>query len=739
MTATTARRRSGGVPRRSRQTVESRESALQRELTVERNNLELLESRLREAVGSVDTSESGVVDLERRITQDPGWRLFSVLQAQEFSPEGMTQLRAVCRLMSLSNPLMKRGLELRRVYVHGQGCEIRARATGRTRKDQGEEQDVNAVIDKFIRNRTNQKTVFGQQAAGELEAALGTDGEVFIALFTKPLTGWVSARTFAADEITEIITNPDDRSEPWYYRRVWQRQSYDKAGHLQYVQQELLYPDIDYRPKFRPGMFAGVKVEWAAPVIQVAVNRPLNWLRGIPDAYAAINWTRAYKEFLEQWARLMKSLAAFAWKLTTEGKNRTQAKAALQQAGTSRAVAGDTNEVGGTALLPLNAQLEAIPKSGATIDAMSGRPLAMMAAAGLGVPVTMLLNDPGQTGARATAETLDWPTELTFTDRREVWSAVRLRVCHYVITEAVRASSGPLKGKIVRDSATNEEVVELAGDTDDTVDIVWPDLDDVEAKEIIDGIVLANSTGTLPPEFVLRQLLTAMGVRDVDSILTELEDEQGNFQWPTTAATAQQSQQAAPVAAAGGAPVIGGDPAAAAGPGGPGVDGDAENMPPGSPGGPGAQPGPGGPAVPGQVGTAIIPADGPLAMQNDADFGLFGGSDAPAPAEGTEAPGEQPDVDTFDPDFYTIGAGQPDTAEDTVPDEPTTPAPRRRAPTTREAEQLLTEAAAAQGDADFGLGGSTTPAQRAAADRTAGTAPAGAKPTSTFDPAFFTL
>lgn len=727
MTTTTARRRSGGVPRRSPQNVANREAALQRELTVERNNLELLESRLRQAAGSVDTTEAGVVDLERQITQDPGWRLFSVLQAQEFSPEGMTQLRAVCRLMSLANPLMKRGLELRRVYVHGQGCEIRARATGRNRKDQGEEQDVNAVIDKFIRNRTNQKTVFGQQAAGELESALGTDGEVFIALFTKPRTGWVSARTFAADEIAEIITNPDDRSEPWYYRRVWQRQSYDRAGNLQYEQQELLYPDIDYRPVVRPGSFAGVKVEWAAPVIQVAVNRPLNWLRGIPDAYAAINWTRAYKEFLEQWARLMKSLAAFAWKLTTEGKNRAQAKAALQQAGTSRALAGDGNDVGGTALLPLNAQLEAIPKSGATIDAMSGRPLAMMAAAGLGVPVTMLLNDPGQTGARATAETLDWPTELTFTDRREVWSAVRLRICHYVIAEAVRASSGPLKGKITRDDATNEEVVELAGDTDDTVDIVWPDLDDVEAKEIIDGIVAANGTGTLPPEFVLRNLLTALGVRDVDSILADMEDDNGNFLWPATAATAQQGQQAALVAAAGGDP-------AAVGPGSMGVDDDQApgNMPPGTPA-------PGGPAVPGQVGTAIVPTDGPLAMQNDADFGLFGGSDTPAPTDTDTGPGEIPDA-TFDPDFYTIGAGQPDSAAEdaTVPDEPAPPA-RRPARTTREAETLLNEAAAAQGDADFGLGGSTTPAQRAAADKAADTAPAGEQPASAFDPAFFTL
>jgi hypothetical protein len=55
-----------------------------------------------------------------------------------------------------------------------------------------------------------------------------------------------------------------------------------------------------------------------------------------------------------------------------------------------------------------------VSKSGAQIDANSSQPFATRAAAALEVPVTMLLGDPGITGARATAETLDQPTELTF-------------------------------------------------------------------------------------------------------------------------------------------------------------------------------------------------------------------------------------------------------------------------------------------------------------------------------------
>jgi hypothetical protein len=613
--------------------------------------------------------------------------VFAVVQEREFSPEGMIQMRAVCRLMAIANPLMKRGLDLRAVYVHGQGYEIRARATGRAPAEgQDEEQDVNAVIDAFIRDPANQRSVFGQQAATEQERALGTDGEVFVALFTRPRSGWVQARTVAADEITEVICNPDDKSEPWFYRRVWQRHTYGSNGVATPERQEMLYPDVDYRPKVRPSTFAGIRVDWHAPVVHTAVNRPLGWLRGIPDAYAAINWARAYTQFLEQWATLMKSLARFAWKLTAEGRNRTQARAAIAA----------------TAITPLGATLEAIPKTGATIDAESGRPLGMMVAAALGVPVTMLLADPGQTGARATAETLDWPTELIMKDRREIVGSARLRICRYVITESVRAPKGRLKGTITRDEHTDREVVTLTGDTDDTIEIIWPDLDDVEAKEIIDGVVAANATGVLPPELVLRHLLTALGVRDVESIVEEMEDDDGNFQWPQTAQSV--GQQAAGLAATGGDP-------AAAGTGLMGPDGEPADPPTA-----------GAPGVPGQTGTALIPTDGPLARMADADFGLFGGGNTPNPAAATVAAGEQPD-NGFDADFYAVSTG--DTQETNVPDDE--PA-RRAAPTT--------EAAGRQADADYGLG----PSHREHRGRVPiKPEPAGEQPAGEYDPEFFTI
>src|SRR5690606_27754034 len=213
-----------------------------------------------------------------------------------------------------------------------------------------------------------------------------------------------------------------------------------------YEQREQLYPCVDYRPARRPQRWIGLPVDWSAPMLHVAVNRPLHWQRGIPDAYAAIDWARAYKIFLEDWATLVKSLSRFAWRLTAKGNARSQARQKLATKPPIDPATGRALDVGATAVTPVDAALEAIPKTGATIDSESGRPLAAMVAAALGVPVTMLLGDPGTTGARATAETLDRPTELEMGQRRELWTGVLRRIVGYVIVEAVRAPQGPLQG-----------------------------------------------------------------------------------------------------------------------------------------------------------------------------------------------------------------------------------------------------------------------------------------------------
>jgi len=486
---------------------------VEEQLSIERNNAVLL--------------QESVVDLERQLN-DPGWVSFVAYAQQEFSAEGMVQLRAICRLFTLKNPLLKRGAGLRSAYVWGSGVEITARANG---KRPGE-QDVQKVVAAFLNDPGTLRALTGAEARDQNEHALFTDGETMHALFTSPRTGRVQVRSLPCDEIVEVICNPDDNGEPWFFRRRWVQMAYDGNGTQHNDIREELYPSLDYRPSRRYPTYAGLPIRWDAPVVQTAANRPMHWHRGIPDAYAAIDWARAYKTFLEDWATLMKSLAKFAWRLTSKGSARAQARQALAAAAPRDSATGRALDVGATAVTPVDQMLEAIPKTGATLDADSGRPLAAMVAAALGVPVTMLLGDPGTTGARATAETLDKPTELEMGQRRELWTATLRRIITHVITEAVRAPQGPLSGTITRDPYSDQEVVTLDGDTTTQVDIDWPDLTDTDVATIVKAIVEAHGTGTVPPEQTLRMVLTALGVRDVDELVETMVDDDGTFLWP---------------------------------------------------------------------------------------------------------------------------------------------------------------------------------------------------------------
>jgi hypothetical protein len=239
----------------------------------------------------------------------------------------------------------------------------------------------------------------------------------------------------------------------------------------------------------------------------------------------------------------VKALSRFAWRQTSRGRGAAE-RAAARLRQSLPAPAGETgSNAGATAPMTADMTLEAIPKSGATIDSESGRPLAAMIAAGLDVPVTMLLGDPGVTGARATAETLDEPTQLTMQMRRTRWAEAHRRILGHVIAEAVRAPRGPLRGTITRDEH-DREVVVLAGDVSATVDVAWPDLEDVDVEKAVKAIVAANDTGYIPPLTIVRLLLQVLDVDDIDEVLDELTDDNGNFVDPTLQAAARSALDA---------------------------------------------------------------------------------------------------------------------------------------------------------------------------------------------------
>lgn len=481
---------------------------------------------IREALGALATAEYKAEKLQESLgslelaMDNAGWEKLVSDSEGQFSRDGLKRAAQLCRLMAIANPLIKRGLAVRAVYVHGQGVGVTARADGTDGT-----QDVNAVVQAFLDDDSNRANFTGSQAKTRLETALGTDGNVFIVAFTDPLDGRVDVRTLPFDEIAEKITAPGDRGTTHYYRRSWRENK---------IEREELYPDLRYRPAMRAKGIAlevGGKVlpiNWDSPVYHLHDNGLDGWSFGIGDAYAALPWARAYKEFLEDWTMLIKALSKIAFTATRDKKTPASQRARSGLRDMANVPAGSSVE------MSEGQKLEAVPKSGATIDSESGRPVLAMVAAALGLPVTTLSADPGQTGARAVAETLNLPTRLEFQFRQKLWTEAYRAMSGYVIDQAIIAPRGPLKGTTSRRG--DALFMALAGGDDRTLDIVWPDLKDLPLETVMNAIESADGTGTVPKLLIARLTMRALGVDDVDEWLEKITDDNGDFIDPAASA-----------------------------------------------------------------------------------------------------------------------------------------------------------------------------------------------------------
>lgn len=481
----------------------------------------------------VEILSEALIDAQRLLAaEDRGWALLG----EGSSPLTLDEIRTsarVARIMAAADPLIKRAVNLRIAYVWGRGVTVTAA------QEDGAEQDVNAVLQRFLADQ--ESTYSGTQAREERERALATDGNVFLALPTSPASGRVQVRRIPMDQIADIVTNPDDSADPWLYKRTWSTSAVmpviaaDGATVTRTNTQTMTvwYPALGFRPPQRPKEIDGIPIEWDTPVLHVAVNRPEGSLYGVGDLYAALPWARGYKGFLEDWAKLVKALSRIAFRATAKGGKASQVRGAIASA--------PVDGIGGTAVMADGQTFEAVNKSGATIDSNSGRPLAAMVAAATDVPVTMLLADPGVTGARATAETLDRPTEMVMGLRQDVHGQVERRIAGHVIDSAIKAPQGPLRGTVTIDRYSGAERVELAGGQDRTVSVSWPDLSTPDVGALLTALQKAEAMDVVPLLELARLVLQAFEVDDVDGILADMVDDQGEFVRPSDRAAANSA------------------------------------------------------------------------------------------------------------------------------------------------------------------------------------------------------
>lgn len=445
---------------------------------------------------------------------------------QEFSREGLREICELARVMWLKNPLIGRGVEVATNYVFGQGVNIHARST-----------PVNEVIQAFLQDPRNRAELTSQQAMTIKDQELQITANLFFVFFTQPVTGRTRVRTIPFDEIDEVITNPEDAKEPWFYRRTSTSAKVDLATGTPVIETVFAYyPDWRYRPKAKPKTIGGKPVRWDTPVYHVKVNCLSDMRFGVSEVYSAIDWARAYKEFLEDWATIVRAYSRFAWQLTVKGGRggvqaaKTKMASTLGGASLSGAETNPPPVTGSMFIGQSETKLEPIRTAGATTSAEDGRRLLLMVAAAMGLPESFF--GDVSVGSLATAKSLDRPTELKFRSRQTLWAEIFSEILSYVIERSVRAPRGALQGTVRVDDDT--VIVTLAVDPatgqplDATVDVDFPPILDHDTAGRIQSIVSAATldgkalAGTMDLPTVTRLLLTALGEDDVDALLKEL-------------------------------------------------------------------------------------------------------------------------------------------------------------------------------------------------------------------------
>jgi len=435
---------------------------------------------------------------------DQGWQRVMMEGQREFDASGRRKIAEFSRVMFLKNPLINRAVTLQAMYVWAQGVSVTS-----------DDEETQAFIDAFFADAKNQSE-FGHQARTLKEQDLQVFGNLFFALFTDAIEGATRVRTIPADEIADIICDPDDAKQPWLYKRCWSQPVLNEnTGVLTSTPRTAYYPALGYEPDERRDAIAGAPVMWDSPVYHVKVGALSDMKFGVPETYQAIDWARAYKTFLENWFSIVKAYSRFAWQASGQGGQQLvdRLKTRLNA---STSTGGDTNPPATTAstFIGSGVKLDPIRTAGATTSAEDGRRGLLMVCAATGLPETFF--GDVSTGNLATAKSLDRPTELKFRDRQELWKSILITILEYAIARNQRAANGRLR------IAGGEKKLQIR--------VTFPPILEHDIREQIGAIVQGATLDGKTPSAITwkttaRLVLEALGVQDVNAELAALEDE----------------------------------------------------------------------------------------------------------------------------------------------------------------------------------------------------------------------
>ena len=394
---------------------------------------------VRETAPIVAQGATGDIELA---LQNVEWRREINLSWLEFSRWGIQQIILISRLYYVKNPMIQRGVNVTANYVFGRGVEVVS-----------EDDDANEVLKQFFDR--NKKTV-GQAALADLHKRLQYDGQIFYCFFADDInTGEVNVRTIDAAEVFEIITDPNDTDQHWYYHRKWTSRPFNAAAGTvgQTADQDAYYPALDFATK--GGVLLetinGKPVMRQNPVLMQKGGAGVGkWLFDVPKPYAALEWAKNGTRMLQADLSTRLALSQIAMTISTKGGQQAL-EGAKQALGTT---VGPTTNIwdmnpptvpGGIFASGPGTSIAAFDTRGAIRNPSDVAEYRNMVGIVFEIPPTFL--GDMETSNLATAQTLDRPTELAMIEKQERWRETLITISTFVLDTSKGAENGKLREK----------------------------------------------------------------------------------------------------------------------------------------------------------------------------------------------------------------------------------------------------------------------------------------------------
>ena len=425
-----------------------------------RDELEIL---IREAHASVEADLS---------LEDAGWINLSGQTGDIITGQERIINLQLSRLYSLKDPLGKQAIRLWTDYTFG---------TGMTWSVAEDNKETKETLEAFWDSKANQ-TVLSARGQRKSSDKLLIDGEVFFAIFL----GAKEAKIRRIDplEITEIITDQDDKDDVKFYKRQWS----DAQG----TPHTGIYRSITNQKDEAAKDVQGGSVQKTEDALVYHLTYNTITQRGNPLLLPALIWMKYNTKFLASRIAVMLALAKFAW--------RSKVKGGQVAVDAIKAKTHDKEVAPGSELVE-NLGVDTTPiktETGAAAAYQDGRMIKLMVFSAVGFPEQYFADI--STGNLATAKTVELPVMKMIQSYQAIWNDAYQDIDEVVLEHAGIPSD---KWYIDRDfpkiapadvTATAQAMAQILqvmpelADSDDVMQIALMTLGINDPAEVIDAL-----------------------------------------------------------------------------------------------------------------------------------------------------------------------------------------------------------------------------------------------------------